>query len=179
MGVGVEMDVVLAGFVGYDCGSGSGLGAAEEVGVGVDAALEIGFVGDLEPPPEPAEPERAGAGAGAGPIFRGARPTGGALVDMTAAICCSCLLLFSPLKSLVLPCLAFSCWGDARFFLIRSIVERCVGEIEAWNEACNGRAGFGLIGATLPNPVGYRFIGRFLVSLLPEQKTGCSRRTCN
>lgn len=90
------MGVVLAGCVGYEgelrlvVVVASGLGAAE-VGVGVDAALEIGFVGDIEP----AEPERAAADADAdapaaapcaGPIFRGARPTGGALVDMTAAI---------------------------------------------------------------------------------------------
>lgn len=118
-------------------GSGSGLGAADEVGVGVDAALEIGFVGDLEPP---AELERAADGPpvappGAGPIFRGARPTGGALVDMTAAIVfvpfsCPCL------TSLVLVCLAFFCWGRRASVLIRWIVERWVG----WNAAaCNGR----------------------------------------
>lgn len=97
----VGVDVGLTGCVGYDEGelrlavvaSGSGLGAADEVGVGVDAALEIGFVGDLEPP---AELERAadGPAPGAGPIFRGARPTGGALVDMTAAILFYGLLLF-------------------------------------------------------------------------------------
>lgn len=91
-----DAEVVLAGCVGYEgelrLVVASGLGAAE-VGVGVDAALEIGFVGDMEPA---AEVERAAADAGppaaapgAGPIFRGARPTGGALVDMTAAILCA------------------------------------------------------------------------------------------
>lgn len=77
----------------------SGLGAAE-VGVGVDAALEIGFVGDIEP--AEIEPARACAAPApgaptpaAGPIFRGASPTGGALVDMTAAISFAvCLFLF-------------------------------------------------------------------------------------
>lgn len=87
MDADADADVVLAGCVGYEgelrLVVASGLGAAE-VGVGVDAALDIGFVGDIEPP---AELERAAADApGARPIFRGARPTGGALVDMTAAI---------------------------------------------------------------------------------------------
>lgn len=122
-----DTDVVLAGCVGYEgelrLVVASGLGAAE-VGVGVDTALDIGFVGDIEPP---AELERAAADAdataappGAGPIFRGARPTGGALVDMTAAISLCCYLpsqvflfvslLFFP--CLCLSCLAFSCcWG--------------------------------------------------------------------
>lgn len=120
-----DADVVLAGCVGNEgelrlVVAASGLGAAE-VGVGVDAALEMGFVGDID---EPAEPERAAANAdadapaaapGAGPIFRGARPTGGALVDMTAAISSCCYL--SLYKSFVcasvslLPASLFSCWG--------------------------------------------------------------------
>lgn len=124
-----DADMVLAGCVGYEgelrLVVASGLGAAE-VGVGVDAALEIGFVGDIEPP---AELDRAAADApGAGPIFRGARPTGGALVDMTAAILSAVLF---PHKSfrlclcfffcLCLSCLASSCWSR---WLIRSIVGR-------------------------------------------------------
>lgn len=103
-----DAGVVLAGCVGYEGELrlvlvASGLGAAE-VGVGVDAALGIGFVGDIEPP---AEPERAAAAPGAGPIFRGARAIGGALVDMTAAILSSLLSLFCycfPLTGLVVPC---------------------------------------------------------------------------
>lgn len=106
----MDVVLVLAGCVGYEVASG--LGAADEVGVGVDAALGIGFVGDREPP---AEPERAGAG----PIFRGARTTGGALVDMiTAAIslfsvvCLPVCVLRIP----SLPRLAFSLLGP-RFCL--------------------------------------------------------------
>lgn len=108
MGVDADADagVVLAGCVGYEgelrlVVVASGLCAAE-VGVGVDAALEIGFVGDIDGPPA-AELERAAADAdapaapGAGPIFRGARPTGGALVDMTAAIPDAVIFLLLPL----------------------------------------------------------------------------------
>lgn len=107
MGVDADADagVVLAGCVGYEgelrlVVVASGLCAAE-VGVGVDAALEIGFVGDIDGPPA-AELERAAAdadapAAGAGPIFRGARPTGGALVDMTAAIPDAVIFLLLPL----------------------------------------------------------------------------------
>lgn len=154
MDADADTGVVLAGCVGYEgelrLVVASGLGAAE-VGVGVDAALEIGFVGDIEP----AEPERAAAdgapaAAGAGPIFRGARPIGGALVDMTAAIISvffllphNCLFfLFVPLLLVVFapssPC----------FFLLGTLAYQI--DRRRWVEcSCNnGRPGF--IGATLP-----------------------------
>lgn len=143
MGVGV--DEVLAGCVGYEgelrlVVVASGLGAADEVGVGVDAALAIGFVGDLDEPPAELEraaatPADAGAPAapGAGPIFRGARPTGGALVDMTAAILLSflcCVLFFSSLLSsqvfsLALPCFFFLLGTPAYQIDRRRWVECC------------------------------------------------------
>lgn len=139
-----EAEVVLAGCVGYEgelrlVVVASGLCAAE-VGVGVDAALEIGFVGDIDGPPA-AELERAAADAdapaapGAGPIFRGARPTGGALVDMTAAIADAViflllpLFLFAPSSSSSCCCcrpalLCFFLVGDAVGLSDRSIVGR-------------------------------------------------------
>ena len=117
----MDVVLVLAGCVGY--GVASGLCAADEVGVGVDAALRIGFVGDREPP---AEPERAGAG----PIFRGARTTGGALVDMiTAAISLfSVVCLPVCVYSVYPPCLVllFPCWGHAFAY---QIDRRTVGGI--------------------------------------------------
>lgn len=139
MDADADAGVVLAGCVGYEgelrlVVVASGLCAAE-VGVGVDAALEIGFVGDIDGPPA-TELERAAAdadapAAGAGPIFRGARPTGGALVDMTAAIllCCYfppftsvlfCLVFFLSLSLLALLLLV----GDAVGLSDRSIVGR-------------------------------------------------------
>lgn len=97
----------------------SGLGAAEVgVGVGVEAALEIGFVGD-------GEPAKLGRGPGpapvAGLIFRGARPTGGALVDMTAAII---LPIFSSLQTFWLLASAFCfcfCFCYPSLFLVGDV----------------------------------------------------------
>lgn len=143
MDADADTGVVLAGCVGYEgelrlVVVASGLCAAE-VGVGVDAALEIGFVGDIDGPPA-TELERAAAdadapAAGAGPIFRGARPTGGALVDMTAAILLCCYFppffqppfFFASSSFLFLSCLAWLLLlvGDAVVGLSdRSIVGR-------------------------------------------------------
>lgn len=142
MDADADAGVVLAGCVGYEgelrlVVVASGLCAAE-VGVGVDAALEIGFVGDIDGPPA-AELERAAAdadapAAGAGPIFRGARPTGGALVDMTAAILLCCYFppffqppfFFASSSFLFLSCLAWLLLlvGDAVGLSDRSIVGR-------------------------------------------------------
>lgn len=158
-----DVDVVLAGCVGNEgelrlAVAVSGLGAAE-VGVGVDAALEMGFVGDID---EPAEPERADANGdadapaaapGAGPIFRGARPTGGALVDMTAAIS-SCYYL-SFYKSFL--CVPFFLFFLPLFFLVGDAGLSDRSSDGEWNAHVTVGP---VYRCSAPNPVGYRFIGR-------------------
>lgn len=151
MDADADTGVVLAGCVGYEgelrlAVVASGLCAAE-VGVGVDAALEIGFVGDIDGPPA-TELERAAAdadapAAGAGPIFRGARPTGGALVDMTAAILLCCYFPpFFNLRSFWPRLLFCSCLALLGFFfllgmLLAYLIDRSSdGE---WKCSCNGR----------------------------------------
>lgn len=159
-----DTDVVLAGCVGYEgelrLVVASGLGAAE-VGVGVDAALDIGLVGDIEPP---AELERAAADAdataappGAGPIFRGARPTGGGLVDMTAAIL-RAVILPSQVFLFVLLLFSRACTFPALLFLV--VGDNCLSDRSSdgeWNAHVTVGRGYW---CNAPNPVGYRFIGR-------------------
>lgn len=170
MGVDADADadtgVVLAGCVGYEgelrlVVVASGLCAAE-VGEGVDAALELGFVGDIDGPPA-AELERAAAAPGAGPIFRGARPTGGALVDMTAAIPDAVVFLLLPLSlSVSSPSsCSSSCPVLLCFFLVGDAVGLSDRSIDRRTVSGNAHVTVGRVyWCNAPNPVGYRFIGR-------------------